>query len=574
MYTDLKKHSFLKDFFSNPIYLFLALLILLKVISAYTWRVNSDEPQHLHVVWAWANGLLQYRDVFDNHTPLFHMLFAPVYALFGERPDILILMRLAVIPLFFMALWAVYWIGKTLYSKRVGLWALIFTALYPRFFLVSGEFRADDLWMVPWLLALAILVQKQLRVSQLFVAGLLLGAALSVSMKTSLLLFALGFATISAMLFQRNSQSLSIRQYTINSLSLITGIVLVPLAIVLFFASQGALADMYYGVIQHNIVPGLGNWTHLKNCIWPIFVIVPFTIGGTYLIQHSSIDHSLKQRRLMIFLTYGLAMLGLYSMWPLITNQDFLPLTPLIIIVATGSLLESLAAKDKEVALYAKPTVILVVIALLEFSALMTKGEPWNPHDLKENSLLAEVLQLTHRGETIMDFKGETVFRQRPFFYALEDVTRKRIELGMVKDTIPEDMTYAKTSVVILDNSHFSVRDQEFINRNFLPLGHLRVLGQLLDAPKGDTKNDFSHFNISIPNSYAVIAEQGTVRGWLDGTTYNGPRELNAGPHTFRSSSPDTSRMAIIWAPAIERGFTPFTTGRSAWRQSTIKNRS
>ncbi len=561
MYNGLKKNSFFKNIFSNPIYLFLALLMLLKVISAYTWRVNSDEPQHLHIVWAWANGLLQYRDVFDNHTPLFHMLFAPIYSLFGERADILVLMRIAVIPLFFMGLWAVYLIGKALYSRHIGLWAMIFTALYPRFFLAAGEFRADDLWMVPWLLALAILVQKQLRASHLFVAGLLLGTALSTSMKTSLLLCALGLATLIVTFLQRNSQPLSIRKYAINTISLLVGFMLVPLALILFFTLQGAWASMYYGVIQHNIVPGLGNWKHLQNCVWPISVIVSLIIGGTYLIQCRSTDHSLRKRRLMIFLTYGFAMLGLYGAWPLITNQDFLPLTPLIIIVATGLLLETRGGESKEASRYARTTAILAVIALIEFSTLVTKAEPWNPHTLAENSLLAEVLQLTHPGETIMDFKGETVFRQRPFFYALEDVTLKRIELGMIKDSIPEDMTKARTTVATLNNSRFSARDQEFLGQNFLPIGHLRVLGQYLAAP--NTKAN-SNFNIRVPSSYAVIAAQGTVNGWLDGIPYHGPRKLDAGPHTFRSANPDTHRLAIIWAPAIERGFSPFASGRSS----------
>jgi hypothetical protein len=559
MYTDLKKSSFFKDFFSNPVYLFLALLMLLKVISAYTWRVNSDEPQHLHIVWAWANGLLQYRDVFDNHTPLFHMLFAPVYTLFGERPDILILMRLAVVPLFFMALWATYLIGKALYSRRVGLWAMIFTALYPGFFLASAEFRADDLWMVPWLLALAMLVQKRLRASHLFVAGLLLGTALSVSMKTSLLLCALGLATLSIFLLRRDFQPLSVRQYASNTLALLAGSTLVPLALILFFAAQGALAPMYYGVLQHNIVPGLGNWRHVQNCILPVLIIVPVIIGGTYLIQRYSTDDSLKQRRLVVFLTYGFAMLGLYSAWPLITNQDFLPLTPLLIISATGLLFESLKIKGKEVARYIQSTAILAVLALLELSALVSKDEPWHAHGLTESALLTEVLQLTHPDETIMDLKGETVFRQRPFFYALEDVTRKRIELGMIKDTIPEDMTSARTTVATLSNSGFSARDLEFLNHNFLPVGHLRVLGQLIDAPNAEV---MSNFNIRIPNSYAVIAKQGTVSGWLDGTPYHGPRKLGAGPHTFRSSSSGNGPLAIIWAPAIERGFSPFASGR------------
>lgn len=65
-----------------------ALLVLglaLRVLMAWRFRVDSDEPQHLHVVWAWTHGLLPYRDVFDNHMPLFHLLSGILVA--GARFD-------------------------------------------------------------------------------------------------------------------------------------------------------------------------------------------------------------------------------------------------------------------------------------------------------------------------------------------------------------------------------------------------------------------------------------------------------------------------------------------------------
>ena len=81
-----------------------AALLALRVKTAFTLSMNSDEPQHLHVVWAWTQGLVPYRDVFDNHAPLFHWLCAPLLAAFSERADIVALMRLAMIPLYFAAL--------------------------------------------------------------------------------------------------------------------------------------------------------------------------------------------------------------------------------------------------------------------------------------------------------------------------------------------------------------------------------------------------------------------------------------------------------------------------------------
>jgi hypothetical protein len=80
-----------------------AALLVLRIYCALTLPTNSDEPQHLHVVWAWTEGLLPYRDVFDNHAPLFQLLCAPLLAWLGERAAIVARMRLSMIPLYFGA---------------------------------------------------------------------------------------------------------------------------------------------------------------------------------------------------------------------------------------------------------------------------------------------------------------------------------------------------------------------------------------------------------------------------------------------------------------------------------------
>lgn len=537
-------------------YLFFALLALSRVLCAGNWRVDSDEPQHLHVIWGWANGLLQYRDIFDNHAPVFHILFTPVYRLIGERPDILVWMRIATIPLFFAALWAVYLIGRELYSKRVGMWAAIFTGLYPRFFLTSLEFRADDLWIVPWLLALAVLVQKPLRASRMLVAGVLLGTALSISMKTSLLLTALGLAALGALALQRAPARLPVRQCVGNALPLLAGMVVVPAALTLFFFTQGALSQMYYAVIQHNVVPGLGHWRRLQDCAGrSTLILLPLTVGGAYLIQRFSPDADLRLRRLVIFLTYGLAVLALCGFWPLVTRQDFLPLIPLLIVIATGFLLD--APFQTQPGVRSPLTLVLVIVAMVEIVTLVAKEKPWHQHVLPESRLLADVLQLTRPGETIMDLKGETVFRSRPFYYVLEGVTRKRIELGMIKDSIPEDIVRTQTAVAAPDSMFFPSRGRDFLNRNFLPVGQLRVAGQMLAAQNMQANGEI-FFDIRIPTSYAMMSESGAAAGWLDGTPYRGPRRLGVGQHVFRASAPVNGRLAVLWAPAIERGYSPF----------------
>ena len=551
-----------KIFWASIPYALLLLIVFFRVTYAYNYRIDSDEPQHLHIVWGWANGLMQYRDVFDNHAPLFHMLYAPVYSLFGERSDILALMRLAVIPLYFVALWAVYLIGKALYSKQVGFWATVFTGLYPAFFLTSIEFRTDDLWMSLWLIVVSVLVQKKLTPVKLFFAGLLLGAAYSVSMKTSLLLFGLTLAFLSTAIFVRGSTRLNFRQYALNGLLILAGLIIIPSMLLMYFDIQKALTPMYYGLIQHNILVGLGGWNHIGTRITS--KLLPFLIvvvgGGMWLLQSKHIkisQNDLQQRRVMVFLTYGLCMLGLYGFWPLITRQDFLPLTPLIIIILTGSAIEFSARKENRAKWFIPPKMMLVLFATLELGSFALRPTCWRQDLRNENLLLTEVLQLTRPEDTIMDLKGESVFRKRSFFYVLEGITRKRIEFGMIKDNIAENIIGSSTAVATLDSPFFPSLGRKFMNQNFLQVGKLRVAGQMLNNEGIKEKNNFE-FDIRIPTRYVLTTEHGLVSGWLDGIPYDGSRQLDIGPHTFRSGSSNSSRLAIIWAPAIERGFSPF----------------
>src|ERR1700761_2902009 len=92
--------------------LLLGLALLLRCFYIFHYRYDSDEPQHLHTTWGWTQGMLQYRDFFDNHTPLFHILFSPLVALLGERTNILDYMRFAMVPLWFVSLWCVWKIGR------------------------------------------------------------------------------------------------------------------------------------------------------------------------------------------------------------------------------------------------------------------------------------------------------------------------------------------------------------------------------------------------------------------------------------------------------------------------------
>ena len=64
-------------------------------------------------------------------------------------------------------------------------------------------------------------------------------------------------------------------------------------------------------------------------------------------------------------------------------------------------------------------------------------------------------------------------------------------------------------------------------------------------------------FDLAIEARYAIVDARGQAGGILDGRPYDGPRELSPGRHAFTPKE-GTGPLAVVWAQAIERGFSPF----------------
>ncbi len=540
----------------------LAALLLLYIAYVFRYRIGSDETQHLHVIWGWAHGLLQYRDVFDNHMPLFHLLYTPLFVAFGERPEVLFLMRLAMVPSCGLALWSIYRIGCVLFSPRVGLWATVLAGLFPAFFFSSIEFHTDTLWTALWLLALAVLVEESATRMRSFTVGVILGTAVGVSMKTLLLLTALGVAILAVVaLTAKRDLSPALRQVGLHGAVALVGLLLVPLALTLFFAVQGAWTPFFYGTIEHNIVPGLGSWhTHPERpVLFP--VTLPLLWWGARTLVLGAPTAHIGTRRAVIFLAAGLYIVLLCSFWPLLPRQDYLPFYPPLFLLLTPALLALprwIATRWRShLPIRPLPDALApTLVAVLEISVLLGCGVLWRDGTRDQTDLLADVLRLTQPDNPIMDTKGESVFRQRPFYYALEGITLQRIRQGLIADDIPERLIATHTCVAVEDSFRFPPRARAFLQANYLPIGRLRVAGRLLTPSAADGPHALP-FDVQIAARYAVVAESGVATGWLDGTPYDGARFLAPGHHEFRSASAD-GRFALVWAQAVERGFSPF----------------
>ena len=543
----------------------LILALVLRIACVFRYRFDSDETQHLHIVWGWAHGLFQYSDLFDNHAPLFHLLYAPVYALFGDNPNTLFEMRLALFPLFAISLWCTYIIGREIFSPRVGLWAAVFTALYPLFFLCSVEFRTDALWTALWLAAIAVLVSGELKASRFFWGGFLLGATMCASMKTSLLLTSLASGALVTTLysFGRSFSGFSAKRLCINAFAMLAGFAVAPVLLILFFYRLEGFGPLYYGAIGHNVMPGLGLWKrfYTRSLMFPAAMAVLFWYAPVVVSRATDEGH--RARRRFILFTAGIYVAALEAFWPLLEREHFLPFYPLAAVILTPLVLDLFSRwrsgrpgleKTRSGLRWAVPA--LVVFFELCCTVWLADGSPWYDGTRVQMQLIHDACALTKPDEYVADLKGEMVFRPRSPYYVMEIITRERIKRGFIKDDILERLIATHTCVASLDpKDFFPQRARAFINDNYLTVGSLRVAGKLL-ARASDNDSVVS-FDVRIPDRYVIMSKNGPVPALLDGAPCSGPCFLKAGQHEAHLIVPHDN-IVLLWAKAYDLGYSPF----------------
>jgi hypothetical protein len=537
----------------------LAALLALHILYAFVYRVDSDEPQHLHVVWGWAHGMLQYRDLFDNHSPLFQMLCSPLFRLLGEHAWIVVPMRLAMLPLYVADLWLVYLIGRALYVQRWGVWIAMVAGSVPVFFLVTTEFRTDDLWTTLWLTAVWLAVSGPLAGQsgqyghagrRAFIFGLTMGACFAVSMKTTLLLLSICTASLALLALHALSRRKPDIVAMLKSVGLILlGLVIIPALIVSFFAAHGALHQMYYCVIQHNAVPGLGKWGKSGLHLWLFPLSLPVLLGLGWLCMHSSADEQIGAGRALILITCGAYYFLLRSYWPLVTAQDFTPVIPLLALTVLPFLFHLLSLTGWPARVMVPAAGLLLLAG--EMAYICRLQSPLDNEMAQFEQNLAVVLRLTNPNDLVMDGKGETIFRNRPIYWVLEGVTLRRIELGLIPNDVKEKIIQTGTCVAV--NHRLRPADQKWLRANFLPGdGKVWIAGHNLGAAQPTMT-----FHTDIKARYSVVSDSGKLKGAIDGAPLLDSQIIAPGDHRLQIVGA-TGNVAYVWAQALERGFNPF----------------
>jgi hypothetical protein len=532
----------------------LLLLAGLKFLYAFRLRIDSDETQHLHVVWSWTQHQLPYRDVFDNHSPFFQFLCAPFFALCGERADIVILMRILTVPLYCGTLWLAYRIARRLWPHPAAMFATICAGAFPIFFVKSSEFRPDDLWAPLFLLSILAFMTRPFRNREAFFGGLALGACFITTMKTSALAISLGVSALLLLAYECvRAQEVSWRSVWQRTAVLLVGCSLPPAAVVLFFAAHHALPALYYGTIAHNLTPTLfrPQYANRFGVMAPMFALA--LLGGAC--AWSRATEPQRRSILMLVTTCTVYLALIMFVWPLVEPHDILPVAPialLFLIPLSRSFFD--AVGDARAELWQQ--FFFPAVTLVEMATLLLAYSPLRGEIAAKISFIHDVLRLTGTTDFVMDAKGESIFRRRPFFYALEGITLRRIELGLVPDDIPARLIETRTPVATTLRMPWYACD--FIEQNYVPVAfRLRVLGQNLGLRPNESAPFSCKIDIVIPNRYTIVAEHGAAGATVDDVPLRGSRYLDAGSHDIVVNA-GHGQIDLIWADAAEKNFSPF----------------
>ncbi|HEX7191527.1 MAG TPA: glycosyltransferase family 39 protein [Thermoanaerobaculia bacterium] len=509
------------------LWLFGAGLLAARFLLVFRYRFDSDEPQHMHVAWAWSHGLVQYRDVFDNHMPLFHLITSPLFVIGGDDPRLLFAARMLMMPLFALSIGLVWLIAQKLFDTRTAFWAAGLAAITPPFFLGSLEYRTDDLWIVCWLAALAITMSNMRPLPKAIFGGLALGLAAGVSMKTTLFVAAITVAGALTPLLTRNRGARRTLRDVVRWVAVFTVCVaVVPLTIAGAFAAAGAWRWFHYGVFAHNVFP----YEHAYRLLY--FVPLYFIVRTIALrIARSEGDDTIVRKRLFLFLAASVYFVVLVSFWPMTSAESYLPFYPVAAILVAPLLLRS-----RTVLVPATVAAALIVMTVVT-------ARPWRNDAATAVQVVETVLTLTSPEEPVMDLKGESVFRHRPWYYALEAITNVKLRLGNIRDDIAAALVKSRTHVVV--SSSLPPTSRRFVEANYVPWGIVRVAGVRLGH-----LSTRMHFRIAIPGTYIVISSGHSVIAQIDGCDTRGGVDLAPGDHYVASVEP-IEDATIIWSGVL-----------------------
>lgn len=523
-----------------------------------TAHIDPDESQHLHAAWLVASGRAPYRDFWENHTPLFYYLLAPLMWSFTDRPAVYTAGRAMMALLTIPTLVLVYRLARRL-GSRVAALAVLLLAVQSRFAEYTTQVRPDVPALIAWLATLLALVRwrEDGRSTWLWVTGFALGVYAALTPKA--VYGAVGVVVV-LLVAGRDERRGFLR--SISELTSLVAAASVPLLGLLGWlrmtGGPGALAGFVADVVIGNLrYPDFTR--QLPDSDEGLIIYVLAVIGAVLIIRRHGRRVFLSPLHGPLLLTAGVLTTFLtFPRTPAVYRYTWLPVLVVAAVYASVALIAGIdyARARRSSLSRVAASVMLVVITVIPVGASVLNLRRDRHKNAHQMARMRAELTYACPGEPVLDGTAFAVFRPSAYhFHVLVHGLRSWIAAGVISEQrILEELYQARAPVADPDRRlHALGRDVDTFLATYYGAGpnELRLAGTTIPLPKGSTSGSRSvalliggPYDLAVGNGVAITIDGAPV--------HDGRVSLEAGKHelTWQGSG---GTISLLIAPCHER---------------------
>ncbi|MCM8764345.1 MAG: hypothetical protein NC830_03140 [Candidatus Omnitrophica bacterium] len=167
--------------FFNPEIVIWLIIACLWIYFSFFHGFDDDEFQHCHNAYLIWKGLTPYKNFFEHHLPLYHIIFSPFFFL-GEKPSTIFLFRFLSLICSGNAFLILYRHLKENYGT-IALFCLALLAFVPMYLFKMTEARPESVAILFFVSALTYVFSQNSEKHDIFFAGALSGLMVCLSLK-------------------------------------------------------------------------------------------------------------------------------------------------------------------------------------------------------------------------------------------------------------------------------------------------------------------------------------------------------------------------------------------------------
>jgi len=479
---------------------------------------DDDEFQHCHNAFLIWKGLIPYKDFFEHHLPLYHVLFSPLF-IFGAKPASIFLFRIISILASAGVFFILYRYLEKTQNKSIGLLCCVLLGFVPMYLFKMIEARPEPIAVLLYAGAVINTLSGRDDYKNAIFSGILSGLMVCFSQK-----YFFAFLGIFAAWFILKGKK--------TSLFFFEGFIISILPLFLYLLLRGILPEFINSTVVMNL-----KWRYRfspAGYLYEAFITAGFLIAcGMAGILTEFFEPGNRKKAIAILSLIVGCFLGIIVV-PVPYRQTYLPLF-IILTISSGTFLKSMSILIKNQKLKMIVCIIMVFCAISNAS-IKIYGEI---HQTNRSDLLtmAKVDSISPQTQ-FFDGRCLLFYRMHTGYYGfMHHELLQMLDEEKYSNHIIEAIKRANFPVIIYDYrvKQMPAQIQNFIQQHYCAVDNSDIYMPGLRIDRTEFINGKKEFEIYVSGYYTISWTGGNLL--LDGRHIekNVSEFLDVGIHTLET---------------------------------------